>query len=298
MTAALLYWALQWMIIAPVVKLSRNVTQFAEQPEDRDRIIQLTGRGDEIGLTEQALAHMESRLAEELRKKRRLAELGLAVSKINHELRNILTTAQLLTDRLEGIADDVVQRIAPRLMRVLDRAISFCEATLAYGRAQEKEPQREVFAVHELIQDIEETAHFTPQDNIRMIYTIPQQVMIDADREQLTRVLINLVRNARQAHLSSETETAKFIEISAQETDNATLIRVSDNGPGVPEPLRAKLFQPFQSDSALKGGGFNGTGLGLVIAEELISAHGGHLALTESKQGATFEIWVPKQHKS
>ncbi|WP_204334103.1 hypothetical protein, partial [Klebsiella pneumoniae] len=76
------------------------------------------------------------------REKRRLAELGLSVSKINHELRNLLATAQLLGDRLGDGGDPNTRRLAPRLVATLDRAVRFCEATLAYGRATERHPQR------------------------------------------------------------------------------------------------------------------------------------------------------------
>ena len=143
-TASLVYFALQWVIVRPVRRLSGNIAAFAGNPEDASRVIRPSDRADEIGVAEQALAQMETALADELRQKRRLAELGLAVSKINHELRNMLTTAQLLTDRLERVSDEAVQRVAPRLVATLGRAIAFCEATLAYGRATERLPQREL----------------------------------------------------------------------------------------------------------------------------------------------------------
>jgi signal transduction histidine kinase len=118
-TASLVYFALQWVIVRPVRRLSGNIAAFAGDPEDASRVIRPTDRADEIGLAEQALAQMEATLADELRQKRRLADLGLAVSKINHELRNMLTTAQLLADRLERVGDAAVQRVAPRIFVTL-----------------------------------------------------------------------------------------------------------------------------------------------------------------------------------
>ncbi|HZW46070.1 MAG TPA: sensor histidine kinase, partial [Microvirga sp.] len=141
-TASLVYLTLQWVIVRPVRRLTGNIAEFSGNPEDASRVIRPTDRADEIGMAEQALARMETTLADELRQKRRLAQLGLAVSKINHELRNMLTTAQLLTDRLERVNDETAQRVAPRLVATLDRAIAFCETTLAYGRATEPLPQR------------------------------------------------------------------------------------------------------------------------------------------------------------
>lgn len=292
--AGLLYWALQWLVVEPVRRLALNVADFAGHPEDISRIIRPSGRGDEIGLAEEALAKMEGSLAEALRKKRRLAELGLAISKINHELRNILTTAQLLTDRLEGVSDKVVQRVAPRLVGVLGRAISFCQATLAYGRAQEKEPQREVFPLAELLTDIEELAGLTPDSDIAIEKAFSANLSVDADKEQLTRVIVNLVRNSAQA-LSTQTDetTTRIILISAQQTALSTVILVADNGPGVPEAMQANLFMPFHTDKSGKTGNFSGTGLGLVISAELVLAHGGTLSLDEVPSGACFRIVIP-----
>ena len=155
-TASLVYLTLQWVIVRPVRRLTGNIAEFSSNPEDASRVIRPTDRVDEIGLAEQALARMETTLADELRQKRRLAQLGLAVSKINHELRNMLTTAQLLTDRLDRVSDESVQRIAPRLVGTLDRAIAFCETTLAYGRATEPLPQRRMIPLAPLIDELVE----------------------------------------------------------------------------------------------------------------------------------------------
>lgn len=286
-TAVLLYRALQWIIVSPVLRLARNVTGFAEQPEDTSRIIVPSGRQDEIGAAEGALEGMERSLAGELRKKRRLAELGLAVSKINHELRNILTTAQLLADRLEDVPDTMVQRIAPRLVAVLDRAIAFCEATLAYGGAREREPQRQMIPVSTALEEVGELTEMVPDRQITVEAAIPRDVEVDADPEQLARILSNLVRNSIQA-LETQPDVNKVITISAERERGKTTILVSDNGPGVPAAIREKLFTPFQSDKNGKG-----TGLGLVIAAELVSMHGGTVSLDETGQGAQFRIVIP-----
>ena len=85
---------------------------------------------------------MQRDLASMLQQKSHLAALGLAVSKINHDLRNLLTSAQLFSEGLSSLPDPRVQRFAPKLMRALERAIAFCESTLSYGRAQEPPPDR------------------------------------------------------------------------------------------------------------------------------------------------------------
>ena len=87
------------------------------------------------------MSALQSDLQATLRQKQHLAELGLAVSKINHDLRNILASALLFSDRLAGIADPTVQRFAPKLVKTIDRAVEYTRSVLAYGKAMESAPQ-------------------------------------------------------------------------------------------------------------------------------------------------------------
>jgi signal transduction histidine kinase len=287
-TASLVYFALQWVIVRPVRRLSGNIAAFASHPEDASRVIRPSRRADEIGVAEQALAHMEATLAEELRQKRRLAELGLAVSKINHELRNMLTTAQLLTDRLERVSDEAVQRVAPRLVATLGRAIAFCEATLAYGRATERLPRRELVAMASLVDEFAELPGLAPGAGIRLETDIPADLRVDADPDQLSRVLVNLVRNAVQALSQAGSSGPPRITVAARREGRAVVITVADNGPGVPERVRANLFTPFAG--AARAGG---AGLGLTISGELVRLHGGTITLESSSVGACFRVVIP-----
>jgi signal transduction histidine kinase len=289
LTASLVYLTLQWVIVRPVRRLTGNIAEFSSNPEDASRVIRPTDRVDEIGLAEQALARMETTLADELRQKRRLAQLGLAVSKINHELRNMLTTAQLLTDRLDRVSDEAVQRIAPRLVATLDRAIAFCETTLAYGRATEPLPQRRLIPLAPLIADLSNLTDLAPEVGIAFEAQVPESLMIDADRDQLTRVLVNLVRNAVQAlSQAGSPEGRPRIDVTASREGGSVVILVKDNGPGIPERARANLFTPFQG-STQKGG----TGLGLAIAAELVHLHGGTISLDEGHGQPCFRITIP-----
>ncbi|KLK94351.1 histidine kinase [Microvirga vignae] len=288
-TASLVYLTLQWVIVRPVRRLTGNIAEFSGNPEDASRVIQPTDRADEIGLAEQALARMETTLADELRQKRRLAQLGLAVSKINHELRNMLTTAQLLTDRLERVNDETAQRVAPRLVATLDRAIAFCETTLAYGRATEPLPQRRLIPLAPLVEDLSNLTDLAPEVGIAFKAHVPEGLMVDADKDQLSRVLVNLVRNAVQAlSQTGPSQGQPCIDIKASREGNTVTILVEDNGPGIPERVKADLFTPFQS-SAHKGG----TGLGLTIAAELIQLHGGTISLDEGEGHTCFRITIP-----
>jgi signal transduction histidine kinase len=288
-TAGLVYLALHWLIVRPVRRLSGNIAAFAANPEDASRVIRPSSRDDEIGLAEQALARMEGVLADELRQKRRLADLGLAVSKINHELRNMLTTAQLLGDRLQEAEDPAVQRVVPRLVRTLGRAIDFCEATLAYGRAGERLPQRRPLPLAPIVDELADLTGLAPGAGIAFETRVPDDLEVDADPDQLPRILANLVRNAVQA--LSQAGTAgepPRITVRARRDGETVTIHVGDNGPGVPERARQNLFAAFQS-SARSGG----TGLGLAVTAELVRLHGGTIDLEEAASGACFRIVIP-----
>ncbi len=295
--AGLVFVVLQIFIVRPVLRLARNITDFAQDPERADRVIAPSQRTDEIGHAEAALAKMEITLSGELRHKRRLAELGLSVSKINHELRNLLTTAQLLGDRLDGVPDPVVQRVAPRLVGTLGRAIRFCEATLAYGRAAEQHPQRRVVPLAPILADLSDLANLATKRPVTIEIQVAPDTTVDADPDQLARVLANLVRNAVQALDASEAgDRAPSVTVEAlreaSREGRRTLILVRDNGPGLPARTRAHLFEPFHG-SARAGG----TGLGLAIAAELVSLHGGTLSLDPSPMptptGTCFRIVIP-----
>jgi signal transduction histidine kinase len=288
-TASFLYFVLQWVIVRPVRRLTGNIADFSSNPEDASRVIRPTDRGDEIGLAEQALAQMETTLADELRQKRRLAELGLAVSKINHELRNMLTTAHLLTDRLDRVTDETVQRIAPRLVATLDRAIAFCESTLAYGRAAERLPHRRRLLLAPIVADLANLTDLAPELGIVFKAEVPEDLVVDADEDQLSRVLVNLVRNAVQAlSQAGANDSIPQIEVAAVRKARNVAICVKDNGPGIPERLRADLFTPFQVSNR-KGG----TGLGLPIVAEIVRLHGGTITLDQGASGTCFRLTIP-----
>ena len=111
---------------------------------------------------------------------------------------------------------------------------------------------------------------------------------VDADPDQLFRVLLNLMRNAVQAIGTQGDGAAGEVRLTGRRDGSVVTIEVSDTGPGVPERAKAHLFEAFQG-SARAGG----TGLGLAIAAELVRAHGGEIRLVEGTLGATFQIVIP-----
>ncbi len=285
-TAALVYLSLDALLVKPMTKLTWNIVRFSERPEDPSRVISPSNRRDEIGTAERELSAMQHELSETLSQKTRLAALGLAVSKISHDLRNMLSSAQLLSDRLSTVKDPTVQRLVPKLLASLDRAIRLCARTLDFGQAQEMPPRRERFPLAPLVSEVGDSLGLPRPNLIDWKIEISQELAVDADRDQLFRVLSNLCRNAVQA-LESGNNPGE-IAVTARREGAVTIIEVADTGPGVPEKASANLFKAFQS-VARKGG----TGLGLAIAQELVHAHGGQIALVGKEGGTTFRVTIP-----
>ena len=290
LTAALVYLALHFLFVRPMRRLTANLAGFHEDPENSARIIVPSQRGDEIGVAERELSDMQRDLVSMLHQKSRLAALGLAVSKINHDLRNLLASSQLLSDQLASVPDPRVQRFAPKLMRSLERAIAFCQSTLSYGRAQEAAPDRRMIPIEPVVSEVRETAGLASDASIGWINAIERGLTVDADPDQLFRVLLNLVRNAAQALEGRPRSDAASmqIRITGRREGAVAILEVSDTGPGVPAKAREHLFEAFQTSSRP-----GGSGLGLAIAAELVRAHGGDIHLVEGTIGATFRIVIP-----
>ncbi len=285
LTAALVYFALHFLFVRPMRRLTESLVSFHENPESSARIIVPSNRSDEIGVAERELSDMQRDLVSMLHQKSRLAALGLAVSKINHDLRNLLASSQLLSDQLASVPDPRVQRFAPKLMRSLERAIAFCQSTLSYGRAQEAAPDRRMILIEPVVAEVRESAGLAADTSITWISAIERGLAIDADPDQLFRVLLNLVRNAEQA---LEGQPATQIRITGRREGAVAIVEVSDTGPGIPPATRENLFKAFQTS-----GRPGGSGLGLAIAAELVGAHGGQIHLVEGTIGATFRITIP-----
>lgn len=291
LVAGMIYTSIHFMLVRPMRHLMRNMMEFAQDPEDNRRIIRATTRRDEIGMAEHELQAMQVQLATALNEKSHLAALGLAVSKVSHELRNMLTSAQLISDRLATVADPTVQRFTPKLISSLDRAIDYLGQTLRFGRAVEPPPQRGQWLLFDICTEVIENAELTKGQHIRFANHVPRAVHVDADKAQLQRVVTNLVRNSVQAieSLPEDISRPGKVEVMGRREGSVTIITVSDNGPGLPDSIREHLFEAFQS--AARSGG---TGLGLTIASELVRAHGGHVELLRSSSaGTVFEIHIP-----
>lgn len=288
-TASLLFVALRALMLKPIKRVVVDMQNYAAAPEDARRIIVPSASVTELREAEEALQKLETDLSQALRQKERLAQLGTAVSKISHDLRNILTSAQLFTDRIESSEDPTVKRMAPKLVGSITRAVHLCESTLAFGKAEEPSPTLTMLPLREVVEEVIESEVLAVGDfELNFECDVPPTLKLRADREQLYRVLANLIRNARQAIVA--TNQPGHISVTSREDADRWSIDISDSGPGLPLKAQEFLFTPFQG-GARKGG----SGLGLAISAELIRGHGGTLTLSGTDESGTcFTICLPK----
>ena len=283
-TGVLVFISLYLALVRPMRQITKAMVNFRANPEDASRIAMPSARLDEIGIAECELAAMQRDIYASLQQRSRLAALGTAVAKIQHDLRNILSSAQLASDQLAKSADPSVQRLARRLVSSIDHAVALATNTLRYGRADENPPQRRRMRLKRVVEDAREAA-LDGRYAVRFEDGIDDAFEIDADAAQLFRILLNILRNAGEAL----GETGGVVAVAAARTDAQVLIDVTDTGPGIPAALRERLFQPFAGSSR-----FGGSGLGLAIARELARAHGGDVVLVRSdERGTQFRVMIP-----
>ena len=284
-TGILVYVALHWMMVRPMRRIKDSVVGFRRNPEIEDRFLKSnTRRADEIGLVERELSRMQSELRQNLNQKSRLAELGEAVAKINHDLRNILATAQLASDGLKRVEDPRVQKISKRLVSAVGRAVSLCERTMRHGKADEPMPEKKWISLNELVDEVAVSLDIAENVDFAFNKDFDSELTVFADSGQLHRVILNLCRNACEAQGDNGS-----ITIGAEKEEHGLAhITIADKGPGIPEAAQENLFKAF---SSAKSGG---TGLGLSIAKDVVLAHGGKIGLASTgPEGSRFMICLP-----
>jgi signal transduction histidine kinase len=289
-TATLVYLVLRWLIIRPVYRITQNLMAFRAAPDDPARIITSKTRYDEIGVMEREFARMQTKLRTALAQQSRLAALGTAVSKINHDLKSTLSTVSIASERLARVDDPTVRKIAPLLVDSVTRAVHMCSQTQDLARGDQVVPQRTRLKPYDLVDEV--IRALRPNSSQKIIWTneVPDQLTVSADQERLYRVVLNLCRNALEA-LQDFTSGGE-IRISAfrDSRESSVIIDVADNGPGIPEAIKGCLFKPFVGTA--KPGG---TGLGLATSRDLVRAHGGDLVLLATgPNGTCFRITLPE----
>jgi signal transduction histidine kinase len=259
--------------------MTASIVGFRQDPEHdgQGELMWLaTRRDDEISTAARELKIMQDEMRAALWRNARLAAVGTAVAKISHDLRNILSSALLVADRLSETVDPVAQRAARTLIPAVERAAQMVSRTVDFAREGPPAVTRSAVALREVVE--EATLVVRPEDTGVLIDNqVPASLVLALDRMHIYRVLVNLMRNAAEAG-------AEKITVSVKTVAGLTRMTVRDNGPGLPLRVQDNLFKPFTGS-----GRHGGTGLGLAIARDLIRAHGGELTLAQtSREGTVF----------
>lgn len=290
-TALIIFLFVNRVFILPIAQLTKNMIDFSEAPQNASLIIKKTTRQDELGIAFNELRAMETDLFTMLKQRQHLADLGMAVAKINHDLRNMLTSVQLLSDQVARLDDPEVKHLAPRLVHSLDKAINFAQSVLEYGQQKSSPPKLVPVDLAMLVDEALIDAGVYSHPEIKHKNLVDDNINLNVDPEQMARIMVNLLKNSLQALEGVGVRTGDLeISISYENRgENGIAIIIKDNGPGLPPRAKENLFIAFEG-SARAGG----VGLGLSIARELSEAHGGKLEYIEQKKGARFDICLPR----
>ena len=261
-------------VSAPLGALVDSLNSFSVDPSVATPIPAMVSRAPEFIEAANALEALQRNTLLALRQRERLADIGEAVAKINHDIRNVLSSATLVADTLLASKDERVRRMAPHIVRSLEQSVDLCQSMLDY-LAETPSPEPVRFAPAELVAETSESA------SIPIRYSGPDEVRMD--RTMLSRILLNLARNAVSAG-------AQELSVDIWRAGKLAVIDIADDGPGIPQKHWDDLFLAFRSKQR------GGSGLGLAIARDLAVAQGGNLKLARSNDdGSEFRLQLPLQ---
>ncbi len=291
-TGMLVYFSLRKLIVTPIQHLTANIQNFRQNPEDPDRIVKPGTRSDEVGIMEKNLAFMQRDIRASLTQKTRLAAIGEAVAKVNHDLRNILANAMLQGDKLARIRHPQMREILPILFETIEDAVTLCRRTLDFVSNPQEQFQPQAVNLHIFMNEtltpfFERQTHDNSSSghlkkNLRFENMITADLSVTADPQQLSRVVLNLVENSIKSG-------ADMISFRSRRTAKKITLFIRDNGPGIPSSIRSDIFRPFSRSKKSRG-----TGLGLAIVKDIMQTHNGDIGLRSStKYGTVFALSFP-----
>ncbi|MCF6219544.1 MAG: HAMP domain-containing histidine kinase [Robiginitomaculum sp.] len=285
LTGVMIYGALSRIIVRPIRQLARGLARFRKDPRKRTDVEKPVTRHDEIGQLEREFRDMKSGIWTALKQQERLATLGMAMAKINHDLRNVLTSTQLISDRLASDPDERIRGMGERLVRSVDRGVKLCEATLSFSQSAQEKPEPRPVVLTKLLDEAAADS-MAEEGKVKFVNAVPGDLIVMVDPDHSYRIFHNLFRNAVQAMQVSHRQ---ILKVTAESKDGKVCIKITDTGPGIPDSVKADMFKAFTS-GARKGG----TGLGLTISRELARAQGGNLSLeTTGLDGTVFVVGLP-----
>ena len=234
---------------------------------------------------------------QQLTETQRLATIGTIAAVIAHEFNNLLTPivsySQFALQSAEGDKPDMelIKKALSKAFGSASKAGKICTSMLSLARGESSFGE---VSIQKAIDEVLMVLARDPQkDGIALRVQVQPELSVNGDPVQLEQVLLNLLINARQAMLGK----GGSLTVKAMKTDDGAEVRIQviDTGPGIPEKLLPKIFQPFfTTKGTAKQGESKGTGLGLAICKEIIEHHKGRIEVTsEIGRGTTFTIHLP-----
>ncbi|NUZ08331.1 hybrid sensor histidine kinase/response regulator [Piscinibacter koreensis] len=252
----------------------------------RDRLLTLAR-----DITEKKRAQAElARERESSYQREKLAALGSLLAGVSHELNNPLSVVVARAVLLEEQGSPSIRTAAAKIRSAAERCARIVRTFLAMARQQP--PQRGPVAINEVIGAALDIAGYAVRaSGITLELALADDVpAIHADADQLHQVLLNLVINAQQSLQDHAGSRRIRIESRFDAARARVLVRVADSGPGIPEALRARVFEPYFTTKAVG----TGTGVGLAVSQGIVEAHGGSLTIeAPDGAGAAFLITLP-----
>ncbi len=236
-------------------------------------------------------------LREQLTESQKLATIGTIAAVIAHEFNNLLTPiisySQFALQSANGDKPDMdlIRKSLQKSFQSSEKAGKICASMLGLARGESRFGE---VSIQKLVDEVLMVMARDPQkDGIALRVQVQPDLKVPADPVQLEQVLLNLLINARQAMLGK----GGSLTVKAQRVDGSDELKlqVIDTGPGIPEKLLSRIFQPFfTTKGTARKGETKGTGLGLAICKEIIEHHHGRIEVaSEMGKGTTFSIYLP-----
>jgi signal transduction histidine kinase len=278
-----LYAALVRLLVHPLRRVTHELMSLADVPPGADEAV-AAARAVDVIKEQLSAAHW---------RQARLAALGVAVIKTNHDLRGVLSPALLTAERLQSNSEPAVKRAGDVLVRAVERAAEIMKRTVELVREIPIAPAKAQLNLRRLAEAAAERARASCKD-LAVENGVPDTIDVEADRDCMLRAFANLLLNAAAAG-------AGRARISADYEGNELVVTVTDNGPGLPEPQRDKPFRPPAHLSAVTQAEPEGArgpelprGLGLPLVRDLMRAQGGEASLLlTGPGGTTIQLTLP-----
>ncbi len=223
----------------------------------------------------------------ELVQKERLAILGQLTATVSHEIRNPLGTVSNALYVLHELLPEACAAAAARPLALAERNVRRCDEIIGelLDFTRRRQPQSELFAIDPWLSDLLEEILWP--EGLERHWQLSCGATVNADRERLRRAVINVVNNALQA-MEEKGADGQLLEVTTRTSDGCCEIVIRDNGPGIPEEIRDRIFEPLFSTKNF------GVGLGVPIVKNIMEDHGGGVGY-ESKVGVgtTVTLWLP-----